>query len=132
MAAAVVVAVRLADLAVAVEAAEDTVEAAEVEAAELASAPAFRRTALVRTFHPVESNDELVFTVVTILFPGLIIGKGGARIKDIEYKVGCSVRVRNDGNGNHFAEVQGTEDQYKQVQDIISDTVERQKTRGQY
>jgi far upstream element-binding protein len=63
---------------------------------------------------------------------GLIIGKGGARIKDIEYRVGCSVRVKNDGNGNHFAEVQGTEAQYNQVVGIISETIERQRMRAQY
>ncbi|CAG0918717.1 unnamed protein product [Notodromas monacha] len=63
---------------------------------------------------------------------GLIIGKGGARIKEIENRVGCSVRVKNDGNGSHFAEVQGSEEQYKQVQDIINETVERQRNRQQY
>jgi hypothetical protein len=63
---------------------------------------------------------------------GLIIGKGGARIKDIEYRVGCPVRVRNDGSGNHWAQVQGTEAQYKQVQEIIDETVRRQETRVQY
>ncbi len=125
---------------------EPTVAAAAVEV--LSTLP-FRRTASVRNlpFMRVLSSaharlheevyqcfvELCLYTCAVARQPsGLIIGKGGARIKDIEYRVGCPVRVRNDGSGNHWAQVQGTEAQYKQVQEIIDETVRRQETRVQY
>ena len=61
----------------------------------------------------------------------MIIGKGGSRIKDIEYEVNCSVKIRKaeDGTGDSVAEVHGDEDQLKQVKEIVEETIRKQEER---